>query len=291
MRQKVVPVCLAILIFLLVVTVWIGLGFLPATNRVPLFDFTKNGKIDQSLPGVFGDSFGWVNSLFSALAFAGVLLMLWMQRYELQLQREEMKRVAKVQEESERREALATYMNALESLRQLSVWRMTADPARTKSASFPVVHGLVIQARVTQSLHTLVKDLEPDVWKLYPSLKPITEEGSWVWRLEELLSVYLSLREVLESYAGRSDDPARFSEACNIVCVQFERLKAVKTSCGPQRHTAIDAILQTAPDTKWLTGDILSQTIEAKEARRVHFGNLAKTEEQLLHLIMSMCYE
>jgi hypothetical protein len=53
---------------------------------------------------------------------------------------------------------------------------------------------------------------------------------------------------------------------------QLERLKAVKASCGPQRQGEIDAILQTA-------------------SGQGCFRDLAKTEEQLLHLIMSMCYE
>jgi hypothetical protein len=161
----------------MVVSAWIGLGFLPATNRVPFFDFTRNGKVDPSLPGFFGDSFGWINSLFSALAFSGVLLTLWIQRHELQLQREDMKRVTKVQEESEKREALAAYINALESLRKLSEWRMAKNPAITKVASFPVAHRLVIQARVIQLLHAVVNELEPEIRKLYPSLKSVSEEG------------------------------------------------------------------------------------------------------------------
>ena len=272
MRQKIAPAWFVILIVLMVVSAWIGLGFLPATNRVPFFDFTRNGKVDPSLPGFFGDSFGWINSLFSALAFAGVLLTLWIQRHELQLQREDMKRVAKGQEESEKREALATYINALESLRKLSEWRMAKNPAITKVASFPVAHRLVIQARVIQLLHAVVNELEPEIRKLYPSLKSVSEEGSQVWRLEELLKIYTSLQGVLESHSGSSDDSAKSAEACNLVQCQLERLKAVKASCGPQRQGEIDAILQTASGPGC-------------------FRDLAKTEEQLLHLIMSMCYE
>jgi len=40
--------------------------------------------------GAFGDQFGATNALFSGLAFAAVVLTLWMQRRELELQREEM---------------------------------------------------------------------------------------------------------------------------------------------------------------------------------------------------------
>jgi len=91
--------------------------------------------------GLWGDSFGFVNAMLSALAFAGVILTLWWQRQELQLQREEMKltreelamtreqheRSASAQEESENRLLLAAYLNALESLRRLHEWEMTSE--------------------------------------------------------------------------------------------------------------------------------------------------------------------
>lgn len=40
--------------------------------------------------GTFGDMFGAVNSLFSGLAFAGVIYAILLQRKELELQREEL---------------------------------------------------------------------------------------------------------------------------------------------------------------------------------------------------------
>jgi len=40
--------------------------------------------------GVFGDMFGAVNALFSGLAFAGVIIALYLQKQELSLQREEL---------------------------------------------------------------------------------------------------------------------------------------------------------------------------------------------------------
>ena len=57
--------------------------------------------------GLFGDSFGALNSLFSGLAFAGVIIAILLQRNELKLQREELEltrtelsRSASAQEES-----------------------------------------------------------------------------------------------------------------------------------------------------------------------------------------------
>ncbi len=58
-----------------VVLCWIGLGFYASI---------------QPEPGVFGDMFGFVNALFSGLAFAGLIYAIWLQRIELRLQRREL---------------------------------------------------------------------------------------------------------------------------------------------------------------------------------------------------------
>ncbi len=42
-------------------------------------------------PNEFGDTAGWINGVFSALAFAGVIYAIFMQREELELQREELR--------------------------------------------------------------------------------------------------------------------------------------------------------------------------------------------------------
>src|SRR5262245_22558469 len=55
---------------------------------------------DISARGQTGDLFGTINALFSGLAFAGVIVAILLQRQELQLQKEEMKRSAAVQTES-----------------------------------------------------------------------------------------------------------------------------------------------------------------------------------------------
>jgi hypothetical protein len=72
---------------------------------------------DTSERGLFGDMFGAVNSLFSGLAFGGVIYAILLQREELQLQREdlsetrrELARSADAQERSER--ALAAQVRA-----------------------------------------------------------------------------------------------------------------------------------------------------------------------------------
>ncbi|MEX1028164.1 MAG: hypothetical protein WD049_09195 [Candidatus Paceibacterota bacterium] len=253
----------------------------------------------------WGDSFGFVNALLSALVFAGVLVTLWMQRRELQLQREEMKltrqelkatrqehrRMVETQQESEKRLFLASYMNALESLRQLSQWRMTADPTMDKLATFPVVEGLVVQARVSQSLQILVRDLEPEIRKLHPSLSIVTEEGSHVWRLEELLRVYLNIQSLIETHAVRSDDPEAFEEAVNIARLQLKRLEELRHVFGPGRHAAIDDITANVPDpgTIMLNRHVTGE--EATEKRKAYFSGLQRANKHILLFIMSACHQ
>jgi len=168
---------------------------------------------------------------------------------------------------------------------------MSADPAMTKYASYPVVEGLVVQARVNQSLQILVRDMESEVRRIHPAMSIVSEEGSWVWRLEELLNVYISLRCVLETHQGRSDDPSAFEEAVNIVRVQLEKLNGLKKSCGPNRHKAIDAIVVKAPDPNWIVSGIADSSVQAREARQKYFRELEVTNKELLSFIMLMCHE
>ena len=68
---------LSIIIFL-----WIGCWYLLLNNHY-LKDYTQRGQ--------FGDMFGVVNSLFSGLAFGGIIYTILLQREELKAQREELR--------------------------------------------------------------------------------------------------------------------------------------------------------------------------------------------------------
>lgn len=80
--------------------------------------FTFNGFQGWSERGQFGDMFGGLNALFSGLAFAGVIIAIILQKEELRLQREEMRRFAKAQEGSE--EALKKQAEILISTAKLN---------------------------------------------------------------------------------------------------------------------------------------------------------------------------
>jgi hypothetical protein len=50
--------------------------------------------------GQFGDQFGALNTLFSGLAFAGVIVAIFLQRRDLELQQQELERVKDAEQES-----------------------------------------------------------------------------------------------------------------------------------------------------------------------------------------------
>jgi len=97
---------LAVVLSLFVLLTWVTVGFYPYYKYYNP-KITQNGsnsiitgKDDFSKPGAFGDSFGFVNSLFSGLAFAGVIYAILLQREELKLQRIDIEDSRKVLKQS-----------------------------------------------------------------------------------------------------------------------------------------------------------------------------------------------
>ncbi len=72
----------------------------------------------------FGDTAGWINGLFSALAFAGVIYAIFMQREELEMQRKELsdqKEEFKTQNETLRRQRFEnTFFNMMQMQQQIA---------------------------------------------------------------------------------------------------------------------------------------------------------------------------
>ena len=72
---------IGIVSFVIVISLWI-------TNL--LYGLSLSPE-SENTRGIFGDMFGAVNAVFSGLAFAGIILSLYMQRIELKIQRKELK--------------------------------------------------------------------------------------------------------------------------------------------------------------------------------------------------------
>ncbi|WP_437191338.1 hypothetical protein [Planctomicrobium sp. SH527] len=148
------------------------------------------------LPGdanSFGDSFGFMNTIFSGLAFAGVIVTLWMQREELQLQRqelretkEEMRRSADAQSQSEKRLTTAATLSALESLREELLAR-SDRPVHILERS----EAYVVKSRIENSLLLFLQELG------LRDERPL--EGTLQWVAECMLDEMRNALYVLES--------------------------------------------------------------------------------------------
>lgn len=89
--QRVRPVTLSLLVLALVLALWAGYFLLVRTNpEIPFWS------------GSFGDSFGALNTLFSGLAFAGIIVTILLQTHELKLQGKELRATRQVMTEQTR---------------------------------------------------------------------------------------------------------------------------------------------------------------------------------------------
>lgn len=116
-----------------------------------------------------GDLFGAVNSLFSGLAFAGVIYTIYLQkeelslqRKELQLTRDELRRTATAQEKSER--ALQKQVEALELTARLNALAMMIEHSQVLIERSPVARDRALaetkQREYVEKLRILVNDIE-----------------------------------------------------------------------------------------------------------------------------------
>lgn len=97
-----------ILIFLFFVLVWILSPFFISKVLKELYLITNLEVGEQ-----FGDSFGAINSLFSGLAFAGLIIAIYLQKLELEQTRNEVSRTLQVQEEQVQTMKLTATINSL----------------------------------------------------------------------------------------------------------------------------------------------------------------------------------
>lgn len=146
------------LLFGVVVIVWVLFQFLPYCN---FSGWEQRGQ--------FGDSFGAVNSLFSGLAFAGIIYTIVLQRNELELQRQELtytrrelERAASAQEESEK------------SLKEQS--RLMEEQAKLMRDQIKFMEEQNIateEAAILQSISTIVS--------YYTQSAAAAQKANWEW--------------------------------------------------------------------------------------------------------------
>jgi hypothetical protein len=106
-------------------------------------NWTHNGDKDYTRFGISGDFFGFANAVFSALAFAILIVTMWMQSYELSQQREELRITQDVfrQQTNEMEEQNKSLkLQAIES----TFFKMLQ------------LHGEIVSGMVTTHVHNLV---------------------------------------------------------------------------------------------------------------------------------------
>ena len=187
------------LIFGIVVVLFLGYLGLVA-NKIGPFQNAADG-------GAFGDSFGALTALFNALAFAGLLLAVLLQRQDLELQRMELHETRAVlveqqqqlesQAEATKKQVFeSTLFRLIDALRTVvSTIQFTANNFRSSGTS--AIHHLAIQLRDRDNQSLLNPEATPI------SAAKVFEE--WSLTHHHALTQYFSLAAVVVQFIERSD--------------------------------------------------------------------------------------
>ncbi len=232
----------AVAVGLIVIGIWDWLGHRPMSNS----DIAAKAT-DTSAQ--YGDSFGAVNALFSALAFAGVIIALWWQRKELSLQRREMrlawqehKKSADAQTKSEQRLMLSAFIAALETLRQVGDWRSRHQiPARSTHAR---TIGVLAQAQVIDALNALIPDMASYLYDSHEFLQFTTEAYSRSANCQTLAQIAKELGDVGFIKHGRKNESLDDTKRSTVSSLT-NRLIACATELSPEAEQAITECVQS----------------------------------------------
>lgn len=144
--------------------------------------------------GVSGDFFGFVNSVFSALAFAMIIVTLWMQKHELALQRKEISQTQEIinaqkMEMQRQADSLArqTFENTFFNMLQL-----LSDIVGTMTDEQGVVHGRSIFRVLLNDLKDReVGSARTAFQNLSDLSTAVREYNRWYFDNDKLLGHYL----------------------------------------------------------------------------------------------------
>lgn len=161
-------------IFIVVVGAWWFLGYGPSSQYVGW------GRGIKSLEdaGSFGDSFGYVNSLFSALAFAGVVIAILLELHEIRESRIEQVEVKKAMAMQADSLFLSTYFDVerryLEQANALDELRRTPHNAAERH-----IFDIQVQqiTRVLEKLGPTYAIMEPHAQRILTRMGEIVGGG------------------------------------------------------------------------------------------------------------------
>jgi hypothetical protein len=150
---------LVIGLLVLVLTLWVGSYFVVGALNLTL---------EQR--GQFGDMFGAVNSLFTGLAFAGLIATIFLQRDELALQRTELQLqrdemiLSRGELANQAKVQHAQYLATLGQIKVASKQALIEEAVMRFNAKPALAHAETIQS-ISEQIHAIAKEIEAEVAK------------------------------------------------------------------------------------------------------------------------------
>jgi hypothetical protein len=186
---------------------WIFLGVVVAFGVYTLLVLGKVGPFSQdSQRGIFGDAYGALTSLFNALAFAGLLIAVLLQREDLKMQVDELRETRQVL--GEQRQQLEHQADAARKQVFESTFFQLVTSIRNMVDSRKYAEGIV----GTSAMHEwAIKLRDREGQKLREdSQTPITAYKlfeQWFGDSRHILGPYFELVVVTLEFVERSDRP------------------------------------------------------------------------------------
>ena len=160
------------------------------------------------------DQFNLVNAMIAGMAFAGVIVTLFMQRSELILQREELRqsreqyeKMAEAQVDSEKRLFLTAYLSAVSNYVDLS----HDNPDLNMVSSFPEISGAIARRDLLRRLQGMFPVIDAELKRLYPTVA-IRQFNSVSARL---ISITRDFQVLWDDFSGASAGAAEAKAAAD----------------------------------------------------------------------------
>jgi|GEM_PF-2043874 len=237
-----------VVLFLLVSGLWLTFGMAP---------YLRTGH-QNFQAHEFGDSFGFVNTWFSGLAFAGVILAIILQTIELKQQREELQSSVKAQQETSQALLISMYTDAL--LAYEEAWK-ARNESLTHRNSYIQLQSIIDQLATKANTHI----------KVPPGLN----KEQWGHALfEEML-------QAIELYLPKNCNPASVStKQVLLINDDIQRLLPLAlglTDTHPEHGNRVLALAKNIDETcksalKNPTTERLTIARAVKEIQELHFA-------------------
>lgn len=201
--------------------IWTGFGVFACwiIGHLPFrFLVWKDGSIS---PGEFGDTLGWINSLFSGFAFWGVIVAILLQREELRHQREELELTRKANQQSVKGLFVAAYLDALSTLHaaQVASVDMSDDLGKMRGK----LNAMIMAMRMDAALKTFDTTIQGTIGCKDKYDRRIFEIS------DILLTVIEDLRHIQHSVLSLDDVAKHKQSLLSMYCV----LEELQQGIGP----------------------------------------------------------